>query len=321
MREQFISGFDKGIRFADARNNTETDLHIEFLNSFDDERQGYGAAKTMFENGVECIYQAAGGSGIGVINAARDSGKWVIGVDTDQGLEMVQAGNDAAEHILTSTVKRWGTGIYLVCREFLLAGTIPPGSHVVGIPEGAVDIAINPYNTPALLEQLDLIAEMRGDLANGIIPTAAKRDKADVWQPKEVDSGDPQFSLTVNDPALSEKIDESYGPALQKALSTSLHNSGRYFIISPGQKSGLLKEIKASFEATSDEQQLEAGRLVAAQLVAFVDFSLVGSMYRLDIKIVDVETGIAASALSQSFETIEKLFDDLDAVVGELNAR
>ncbi len=66
------------------------------------------AAKNMYDNGVYCVFAAAGGSGLGVINQAKEerlAGKnvWAIGVDSDQYLDGVYAEGKSA--VLTSMLK------------------------------------------------------------------------------------------------------------------------------------------------------------------------------------------------------------------------
>ncbi len=66
------------------------------------------AAKNMYDNGVYCIFSAAGGSGLGVINQAKEerlAGKnvWAIGVDSDQYSDGVYAEGKSA--VLTSMLK------------------------------------------------------------------------------------------------------------------------------------------------------------------------------------------------------------------------
>jgi hypothetical protein len=253
---------------------------------------------------------------MGVLDAAADAGKWVVGVDTDQGLELSR--NPLGEWILTSTVKRWGTGVFLVCKEFFVTGNVPRGTHVVGLSEGCVDLAINPYNTPHLLDQLDLIASVRSSLERGEIPSAVAQEQREVWKSRTATSSE-KVSLAVNDPEFSPGIDASYRSTLQKALSTAFHESGRYRVISREQKDRLLEEISSSLEITADEkQQLEVGRLIAAEVIVFVDLSKIGESYILDAKIVDVQTGIALSAASKGFDDIERVFEGLDSVVRSL---
>jgi len=317
IRDEFLAGFVQGVEYADSLQGTYTELRIEFVGSFNDREQGYQMAMAMYSSGVECIYQAAGLSGIGVLDAAGEVGKWSIGVDTDQGLEFAEA--SFGEWILTSTVKRWGTGLYLVCKEFLSTGKVPPGSHVVGLAEGCVDIAINPYNTPNLLNQWDLIASVRGDLERGNIPSAVKSEETTVWKSRAEPAVGDKISITVNNPEFSTGIDTSYGPTLQKALSTAFHETGRYRVISRQQRDRLLEEISASLDITSDEKkQLEVGRLIAAEAIVFVDLSIVGSKYILDTKIVDVGTGITIAASSEDSDDIEQIFEGLAIVVRNL---
>ncbi len=66
------------------------------------------AAKNMYDNGVYCVFAAAGGSGLGVINQAKEeriAGKnvWAIGVDSDQYSDGVYAEGKSA--VLTSMLK------------------------------------------------------------------------------------------------------------------------------------------------------------------------------------------------------------------------
>jgi len=316
IRNEFLGGFSRGLEYVDSLRETNTELMIEFADSFDDSAQGYGLAMDLYDRGAECIYQAAGETGFGVLEAAGEARKWAIGVDIDQGLQYAE--NPFGKWILTSTVKRWGRGVYLVCREFLVTGSVPSGVHFVGLNEDCVDLALNPYNTPDLLDQLDLIASVRSSLERGEIPSAVKKEQSEVWKSRSVASVE-KVSLEVNDPEFSRGIDASYRPTLQRALSTAFHESGRYRVISREQKDRLLEEITSSLDITADEkQQLEVGRLIAAEVIVFVDLSRIGEKYILDAKVVDVQTGIALSAASESFDGIEQVFEDLDRLVRSL---
>jgi hypothetical protein len=194
------------------------------------------------------------------------------------------------------------------------------GEHVVGLAEGCVDLAINPYNTPYLLDQLELIASVRRSLERGEIPSAVDREETEVWKAAAAPTAADRIPLAVNDPEFSPGIDPSYAPTLQKAMSTAFHESGRYRVISREQKGRLLEEISSSLELTADEKrQLEVGRLIAAEVIVFVDLSRIGETYILDTKVVDVQTGIAISAASDSFERIEDVFEGLAPVVRALS--
>src|SRR5262249_5466094 len=72
-------------------------------------------ANSWYADGVEVIYTAAGGSGQGTIDAAVESDKWAIGVDSDQYLT---ATADQQKHILTSMLKRVDTAVYATIKAF-----------------------------------------------------------------------------------------------------------------------------------------------------------------------------------------------------------
>ena len=57
---------------------------MAYSNSFGDPAKGEQMAQAMFEQGADIVYQVAGGTGIGIIEAAKKAGKYAIGVDTDQ---------------------------------------------------------------------------------------------------------------------------------------------------------------------------------------------------------------------------------------------
>ena len=75
------------------------------LKGFGDPAGGKDAATAEFDNGADIVYHASGASGSGVFDAAAaaGSGKWAIGVDSDQYLTASAA---QKPHILTSMLKR-----------------------------------------------------------------------------------------------------------------------------------------------------------------------------------------------------------------------
>ena len=70
---------------------------------FNDPAKGKTAAEGMYDSGADIVYQAAGGSGTGVFQAATEKGKWAIGVDSDQYNTVDPSLRDV---IITSMLKR-----------------------------------------------------------------------------------------------------------------------------------------------------------------------------------------------------------------------
>ena len=101
---KFEIGYIEGIKsvFPDA------EIVDYYVNSWGDPAAAKTAAKSMYDSGVYCIFAAAGGSGLGVINQAKEerlAGKnvWAIGVDSDQYEDGVYAEGKSA--VITSMLK------------------------------------------------------------------------------------------------------------------------------------------------------------------------------------------------------------------------
>jgi basic membrane protein A len=81
----------------------------------------------MYEQGADVVYHAAGGSGGGLFEAAKEFSTaegakvWAIGVDSDQ---YNTASEDVREYILTSMLKRVDVAVYLTITEFLNTGSV-----------------------------------------------------------------------------------------------------------------------------------------------------------------------------------------------------
>ncbi|MFM7046185.1 MAG: amidase family protein, partial [Ilumatobacteraceae bacterium] len=79
--------------------------------------------------GVDVVFAAAGGTGTGIYQAAKDGGKLAIGVDSNQN--HLQPGT-----MLTSMVKRVDVAVYNLAKK------TTPGVTVLGLKEGGVDYAL-----------------------------------------------------------------------------------------------------------------------------------------------------------------------------------
>ena len=138
---RFEAGFEAGVAAVDP---TMTVL-VEYANSFADTQIGQTIAEKMYGEGAYIIYHAAGGTGNGMIKAAKDrrlNGEdvWAIGVDKDQYPDGIYEGDQSA--VLTSMMKRVDVAAYNVA-EMALNGTFPGGQTLlfdlnnsgVGIPD------------------------------------------------------------------------------------------------------------------------------------------------------------------------------------------
>ena len=117
-------------------------------NNFGDIAGGATAAKDMITNGADVIYHAAGGTGLGVINACDEEGIWAIGVDTDQSV-------NAPDHVITSAMKRVDTASQDISKA-VKDGAFTAGIHMYDLNNGGVDLAPTRDHIPAdVLEKVE----------------------------------------------------------------------------------------------------------------------------------------------------------------------
>lgn len=317
IQEGFIEPFLSGVRYMDEKTGSRTEVLVDYIGTFGDPEQGYGLARTMFDQGAKLIYEAAGVSGKGVHRAAAEAGKLVIAVDTDQGLNAALKG-EPYKHFLSSTVKKWDEGIYLVGREYLLSGSLPKGNQIVGMAEGCAELAVNPYNTPLLGKQLETIGRLKENLLSGELDTAAESSRKGVWNSVQAPEG--AEIITIATPVLSPDLPAHYGDILREALFTEFFSSGGYKVLSRNHLDSLVGEMNFSLDGLSDEKySLEVGRLVAAKAIVFVHLSSLEKTLNLDCKLVAVETGLTLSAVRQTYPSVEAAVEDLGTIVVALS--
>lgn len=128
--------------------------------AFHDPVKGKAIAESMFSQGADVVYHAAGSTGNGVIKAAEENRKLAIGVDSNQNYM-------APGRVLTSMTKRVDVAVFKAIQE-LLDGAFKPGTHVFGLKEEGVGYAVDKYNrrliTPAMGERVE---RLRKEIIDG----------------------------------------------------------------------------------------------------------------------------------------------------------
>ncbi|HVW57138.1 MAG TPA: BMP family ABC transporter substrate-binding protein [Rhizobiaceae bacterium] len=170
--DKFIAGFIQGAKAA----NPKVQVKVAYSNNFGDPSIGLQMAKAMYQEGADIIYQVAGGTGIGVIQAAKETGHYAIGVDTDQdGL--------AKGHVLTSMIKRTDIAVESVIKDYA-AGKFSGGQTITfGLKKNGVGLSDMKY-TKNLIPQsiLDKVEAAKEGILSG---------KIKVWN--VVEQGYPDF--------------------------------------------------------------------------------------------------------------------------------
>lgn len=76
----FIAGFKQGIASIDS----EVETLVLYAGAFDDPAKGKELALSMFEQGADIVFNVAANTGLGVLEAADEVGRYAIGVDVNQ---------------------------------------------------------------------------------------------------------------------------------------------------------------------------------------------------------------------------------------------
>lgn len=157
--DKFIVGYIEGAHYVDPSVNVLT----AYSNSFGDPAKGKQMAQAMFEQGADIVYQVAGGTGQGVIDAAKASGHFAIGVDTDQDYL-------APGHVLTSMVKHSDVAVYNLIQEDL-NGNLQGGSTMtLDLAVGGVGLSPMRYTKDLIpADQLAKLEQIRSGILDGSI--------------------------------------------------------------------------------------------------------------------------------------------------------
>jgi basic membrane protein A len=161
--EKFQAGYEAGA--ADVNPNIE--VLVEYIGddttAFNDPVRGEELSTSMYDDGAEIIYHAAGASGAGLFNAAVEANKLAIGVDSDQYLT---ASPEQQPLILTSMLKRVDTAVYNAIQA--VGDGSFGGSFVFGMAEEGLDYSqSNPEElTEDIIAQLD---EYKAQIIDGTI--------------------------------------------------------------------------------------------------------------------------------------------------------
>jgi len=177
--QKFNWGFQQGLAYANANYGTNTVINSEnviYQGTFSEVAAGTALAAQMYDKGVDVIFAAAGGVGVGVITeakarATKGEDVWVVGVDVDQYPDGVYEGEKSV--VLTSAMKSIGVAAYDMVKAYD-EGTFPGGQTLIfDASNNGVQI---PEKNPNLSKKAtDAYKEVLGMLKDGSITVSAEQ--------------------------------------------------------------------------------------------------------------------------------------------------
>ncbi len=148
---KFACGYVQGVKDTNPKIEIYQNMTGTTPAAWNNPSVGAELARGQMDRGADVVYHAAGGTGLGVIQAAAEAGNLAIGVDSNQN-------GIAPGSVLTSMLKRVDVAAY----ETLLAGLnaeFTPGVFILGAAEGGVDWAVDENNAPLVSDDMKAAVE------------------------------------------------------------------------------------------------------------------------------------------------------------------
>ncbi len=163
--QKFQAGYEAGVKAANP-SATVTAKYISEppdFTGFNAPDKGETIATGMYNDGIDIIYAAAGGSGAGVFKAAKATGNLGIGVDSDQYNSPTLA--DVKDVIMTSMLKKVDVATY----DFITSavnGAPLTGEHRYSLANNGVGYATSGGQIDDIVPDLE---KAKADIIDGTI--------------------------------------------------------------------------------------------------------------------------------------------------------
>lgn len=171
MKTNAISSFEYGYMAGVNKANSNVEISSQYAGTFADAAKGKSIANQMHANGTDIIFSAAGSTGLGAIESAKEQDKYAIGVDKDQS-------DLAPKNVLTSALKKVDVGVYDTVKLFVNGKLNGGEEKIYGLKEDGVGI---PESTKNLVPQdiIDYVDTIKEKIVNGKIQVPSTEKEYD----------------------------------------------------------------------------------------------------------------------------------------------
>ena len=143
----FAHGYEQGVKHV----NPDAEVFVNMTGTtpaaWNDPAKGAELAQSQFDRGADVVYAAAGGTGLGVLQAAADTSKFSIGVDSNQNY--LHPGS-----VLTSMLKRVDVAVYNAFKD-AQEGDLETGVKNLGLAEEGVGYALDEHNRELITPDME----------------------------------------------------------------------------------------------------------------------------------------------------------------------
>lgn len=173
----YLSGFRAGVATVRATFGKEVTEHILYAGTFNDPVKGKSLGQALLARGCDVIFKAAGNTGVGVLELARERPRLHI-VAEDLDIDDRLPGR-----ILASTLKRIDVAVFTALKE-IKEGRFRPGHRLLGMKEGGIGLSEMRF-TKGLFspEQLAFLERVKQALTEGTLTAPATEEELRTFKP------------------------------------------------------------------------------------------------------------------------------------------
>ena len=166
---KFACGYEQGAKHVKGDAEILVNMTGNTPSAWNDPTKGGELARSQFDRGADVVFAAAGATGVGVYQAAKDAGKLAIGVDSNQN--HLQPGT-----MLSSMVKRVDVAIDEAFTA-VMEDSWKPGIKVLGLAEDGVGWALDENNRSLISGEMEeALGKARKAIVAGDIKVADYMD-------------------------------------------------------------------------------------------------------------------------------------------------
>lgn len=158
----FACGYVGGVKAAKPDAKVIENMTGTTGAAWNDPVRGSELARAQIDQGADVIFHAAGGTGIGVLQATADAGKLGIGVDSNQN-------NLHPGKVLTSMIKRVDNAVYKALDD-VAKDQWTAGASTLGLAEDGVGYALDANNEALITPEMKTaVDKARADIIAGTV--------------------------------------------------------------------------------------------------------------------------------------------------------
>ncbi len=127
----FLGGYEQGAKYAAP----DVKVNSVFAGTFDDPAKGSELAMALYGQGADIVYNVAGPTGEGVMQASAAADKYSLGVDIDMC-------SSAPGNVLASMLKRGDVAVYAIIKDEVEGRKVMPGTRTFDLASGGVEVKV-----------------------------------------------------------------------------------------------------------------------------------------------------------------------------------